>query len=300
MNSKQERVIIFGGGGFVGEQFIKSCSKLLEIISPSSKKLNILNKTALKTFFKQQKGIKAVINFAAYTDISSAEKERANKKGPCFRVNAEGACNLASQTHDLGIFFIQISTDSIFPGTDNFPGPYLEKSKPKTSLNNLSWYGYTKLVAEQKIKKSNSKSAIVRISFPFGNPNSKKDYCLKVLTRIIQNKPLFSDQVLSPTYLNNLSLVLRKLIYLQQPGIYHVATTDLVTPYNFGKYLETKLGLNIKINRSTIAKITSNQYLKKGGLASKDTQYKLGLSFHSVKEAIDEFADILKPAFLNK
>src|ERR1043165_6971884 len=65
-----------------------------------------------------------VINCAAYTAVDKAESEKAK----AFKVNAEGAGNLARSCANLKADFIHISTDFVFDGTVS--RPLLEEDHP--------------------------------------------------------------------------------------------------------------------------------------------------------------------------
>ena len=50
-----------------------------------------------------------------------------------------------------GASLIQISTDMVFSGNDDNPGPYSEDSVPTKNSSSLTWYGYTKNLAEKAV-----------------------------------------------------------------------------------------------------------------------------------------------------
>ena len=57
-----------------------------------------------------------VVNVAAYTAVDRAECE----PDAAFRINAEGACEVARAACKVGAAIIQLSTDYVFDGTAGF------------------------------------------------------------------------------------------------------------------------------------------------------------------------------------
>lgn len=56
-------------------------------------------------------GPNAVLNAAAYTDVTQAWRDTGNEEGPCYRVNVVGAANVALACQELGIRLLHVSTD---------------------------------------------------------------------------------------------------------------------------------------------------------------------------------------------
>ncbi len=289
-------IAIIGGHGFVGSTVVNLLkNKQFQIIVPTKDKFDITNTKSQKNFFVRTKP-KFVVNFASITNIEKAERQREDKKASVWKTNVTGVNNLAKVCKELGIFLIHISSDGVFPGTLDFPGPYYEKTIPPNNSKRLSWYGYTKLRGEQAILREMPNSAIIRISYPFGNPESSKDFCVKTEKYIMQRMVLFSDQYLNPTYIPDLCSALAKIIDIKLRGIFHVACTDTTTPYKFAFYISKKINLdNNKIQTGSIenyfTKAKSIKRSKFGGLNSNWTQKKIQIRFHSWKKALDELYD---------
>src|SRR3989344_1920009 len=180
-DEKSKEIVLVGGTGFVGSKVANLLSeKQIHLVLPSKKELDITSSRSIKQYTLKIKP-KTLINFAAYTNIEKAEKERGNKNAPVWKINVQGPKKLAKLCRKSGIFFIQISTDSVFPGIKELPGPYEEDNIPPRIQKHLSWYSYTKLLGEREIINSGAKYAIIRISYPFGNLNSQKDFFIKTV-----------------------------------------------------------------------------------------------------------------------
>jgi dTDP-4-dehydrorhamnose reductase len=102
-----------------------------------------------------------VINAAAYTAVDQAEDEPER----AFRINADGAGEVAAAAALAGAAVIQISTDYVFDGRGS--GPYGEHA----AVNPLGVYGRSKLAGEEQVRAANPRHAIVRTAWvhsPFG------------------------------------------------------------------------------------------------------------------------------------
>lgn len=288
-HKNSQSITLIGSSGFVGTAVSKILiDKGQNINLPSKNQLDVTNLKSVEQFILKAKP-KVLINFAAYTNINNAEKERGNKKSLVWKINAEGPKNLALLCRELNIFLIQVSTDSVFPGTKNDPGPYKENDIPHITLEPLSWYSYTKLIGEQAVVNSSAKYAIVRISYPFGNPEFPKDFLVKAIKYIKSNISFFSDQTFTPTYIPDLAKAIAIIATSREKGIYHITCTGITSPYKFALYLGKKLGLRNKIHTKNIPE--SFKRSKYGGLLNQKTQQSLNLKLSSWQKAIDNCLD---------
>lgn len=288
----QAKIIVFGGSGFVGEEF-QRLSGNEELLAPPHSEIDVRNSEQLKRFLGENEA-SIVINFVGHTNLVEAEKERGNKEGEAWQLNVNVAGNVAEACRRENKFLIHISTDAVFPGTFDFSGPYSEDREPIDDPVNLSWYGYTKLWGENAMRKKAERYAIVRISHPFGNTSSQKDFVRKVISYIQAGYVLFDDQHFTPTYLKDLTAVLLKIASSGQTGIFHVVCSGRTTPFKFAQYIARNKKLKEKVKIGEIdkwARQNPNHYprIKHGGLDTTSTQTKLGIKLHTWQEALDEF-----------
>jgi len=300
INQKQKKelpslppAMIAGAGGFVGSSVLSSIKeKFQQLFTPSRNELDITKPENLLKFLGKYSP-KVIVNFAAFTDINEAEKQRGERKGSVWLINVGGVKNLVRICEDDKIFLIHVSTDAVFPGTNNFPGPYSETQVPPNNPGPLSWYGYTKLQGELMLTNSKARYALVRISYPFGHKNCPKDFVNKVNEYVKKGLPLFSDQKFTPTYLPDLADTIFSVAFEQIEGTFHVTTHPLTSPYEFGAYLAKNLAPNADIKKSQVKEyLKTPHYVPRpihGGLLTKKTEKKLSIRFHSWKDAIEEF-----------
>jgi dTDP-4-dehydrorhamnose reductase len=240
-----------------------------------------------------------VVNFAGITGLSACEAQRNDKTGIAWQVNVQGATNLARLSVIHNFHLIQISTASVFSGLSNNPGPYSETSIPEQNLAKLSWYGITKLEAEQSVKKYSSTWSIIRLASTVRSSKLSKPCLLRRWISQYKNTQLpklFYDQYFSLTDLTELDVILARIIFYKLTGIFHVSAPDIQTPASVGEYLLTHWAKK-EIHPATaslVKEITHNPELKlfcpvKWGLHASLTAHRLNYTFSKTTEIIDKF-----------
>lgn len=296
--NRSKKVYVTGSHGLVASRFLELVPKEWTLLTPEIDELDILNVQALRNFYdKEQPDV--IINFAAYTDVGRAEEERGNKDGMCWKINVEGVRNIANVINPKKTHFIQISTDMVFPGSEDLPGPYSEEQIPPTNSNVLTWYGYTKGEAERVLKGILSEAiTILRLIYPVRSHFAGKlDYLRKALDQFDQGKlyPMFNNQQISIAFIDEIAEALIKIVSGNYFGIFHASSNDTSTPYELVSYMLEKTRL-VKdgIKSQTLEEFVKNtnspevRYPKFGGLQVKATEKLLGMKFRSCEKIIDE------------
>ena len=294
-----KRILVVGASGLIGLRFVELAKGRFEITPVDETTLDITNKETVEDYFSTNK-FDTVLNFAAFTNVDVAEKERDDIDGFCYKLNVIGVENLIYACKKYNRFLVQISTDFVFPGTTDNPGPYNELSPVSYPLSpSIGWYGWTKNQAELRIKNEEIRNAIVRIAYPFtsGKYNLKLDYAKNFLKLYDDGKlfPIFSDQTITPLYLEDLIDPLSKILEEELQGVFHIVSSDIATPFDFVEYLLSK-ARNIE---GIVQKGSMEEFLKTegktprprlGGLRTEITQQKLGMKFKTWREMVDLFA----------
>lgn len=237
-----------------------------------------------------------ILHFAAFTSVSAAEEERGNKKAPCWIVNVEGTTNLIKAAGKK-TYFIYISTDVVFSGRKESPGPYAENHSTEENPDFLSWYGWTKKVAEKLITNNLENYAILRIANPARAVyNDKLDYVRKILKLYDTGKlyPMFVDQYLTLTYINEVTDALKILLERMSSGIYHTSSVNVFTPYKLANFLiekaRGKKEVVKPISINNFLKDSQSRYPQYGGLKVEETQRELGIKFARWENVIETLA----------
>lgn len=299
----RDKILVLGADGLVGSRFTDLYHKETPTITPKAEELDITNKKALEVYFETyKKEFHSVINFAAFTDVDGAEKEKGNEKGVVYLVNVVGAQNLASASKTFGKYFIHISTDFVFPGTEEYPGPYPEDAKLPNNPEDVTWYGWTKALGEKRVLSANKGASIVRISYPYrAHYTGKLDYARKILSLYDEGNlyPIFSDQKITPTFIDEASKIFYLLLEEKKVGIYHVASCDLTTPFSFASYVLQKArgvtGVLKEGSMKEFLKVPGRPPRPRlGGLLTEKTEKELGTTLMTWREAVNEFVIQLK------
>lgn len=293
------KIIVTGANGLVGSHFTENYnSEDNVIIAPSFDKLDITDQKSVERFFSSHQP-DAIIHFAAFTDVSLAEKQRNNKKSLSWKVNVEGTANLIKAAGHKP-YFIFISTDVVFSGSKRDPGPYSEDHPVETDPDALSWYGWTKREGEKLVSQNLKNAAILRISNPVrAYYPSKLDYIRKILFLYDNEKlyPLFKDQYLTLTYINEITETLKILLKKPRSGIFHTSSSNVFTPYKLANLLieRTRGRKNAAKPISIESFLADNpsRYPKYGGLNVKKTQDRLGFEFKKWEQIVEDLAEQL-------
>lgn len=178
-----------------------------------------------------------VVHCAAWTDVDGCELD--GKKA--YKINSEGARNVALACRGSGAAMIYISTDFVFDGKKRKPYKETDKTGP------LSIYGDSKLKGENFIRKALKRYYILRTSWLYGRygknfvdtiiAKGKTEGCLRVVC----------DQVGSPTSTKSLARAIHRLLnkIVHGPatmdyrlsamgcGVYHLSNSGSVSWYDY-------------------------------------------------------------------
>lgn len=166
-----------------------------------------------------------VINAAAYTAVDQAEDE----PDRAFRINGEGAGEVAAAAARLDVPIIHLSTDYVFDGRAE--GAYVEDSP----INPIGVYGRSKLAGEEMVRRANPQHLVLRTAWvysPFGR-NFVKTMMAAAETRACLT--VVDDQTGNPSSALDLADGLLRIIdvWRRSPetgtgGTYHLAGTGSV------------------------------------------------------------------------
>ncbi|HDP70188.1 MAG TPA: dTDP-4-dehydrorhamnose reductase, partial [Actinobacteria bacterium] len=192
-----------------------------DIVGLSHRELDITNKKDVDICISNNKP-DMVIHAAAYTDVDGCESNR----DLAFKVNAEGAKNVASACRVIGSAMVYISTDYVFNGIKN--APYMEEDKTFST----NTYGESKLLGEEHVSSILKDYYIVRTSWLFGKNGKNFVETILRLAREKDELRIVNDQVGSPTYTFDLAKAIKVLISKRSFGCYHVSNQGFCSWYD--------------------------------------------------------------------
>jgi len=264
------KVLITGGSSLLGRA-------LLDTIPPDyqvhatwyhnyvgaqvAHQLNVTDKSQIRYVFDMVQP-ELVIHCAANGSVDFAEKNYSDAR----LVNVQGTENILWAARDYHARVVYISTNAVFDG--DHP-PYDESS----SCRPINVYGSIKRQAEEKVMAYRSDWQIIRPFLLYGWPwpGGRANWVTLVLDKLGKGEPLklVNDVVWQPTYAVDCANAIWKLSKEAQ-GIYHVASEERATLYDFG----LKVAKVWELDDSLLKPVSSDEFK---GMAPrpKDTTYSL-------------------------
>lgn len=183
--------------------------------------MDILNPAEVRTIIEQHQP-DAIINTAAMTNVDTCETE----KELAYELNVAAVATLIAICEEYNIQLVHLSTDFIFDGEN---GPYDELATP----NPLSYYGETKLKAEELLKNSKAKWAILRTIIVYGivSDMSRSNIVLWAKGALEKGSPLniVNDQWRMPTLAEDLADICLLAVAHDAQGVYNASGKDLMS-----------------------------------------------------------------------
>lgn len=284
------KILVTGASGLVGSRFVE-LAKDYQIISPEYPDFDLTDESSVKKIIDENNP-EWIINFAAFTDVNEADNQMGDENGTAWKVNVEGVKNLLKAFPSNK--FIQISTDMVFPGSLEYPGPYSESDKTPDTPENLTWYGWTKNRAEKEVLGQGG--AILRIIYPVrAHYDQKLDYIRGALKKYSDGTmyPLFDDQQISIAFIDEIASTLKKIIETESAGIFH-CSSDTTTPHELISFAVEELGgdasiiKSASINSFLATQTNKNRYPVWGGLKTVKTEEKLDLHFSAWQTVVEK------------
>lgn len=222
-----------------------------------------------------------VINTAAMTNVDLCEDEKAT----CEALNVGAVKYLVDACDQIDAHFIQISTDFIFDGED---GPYKEEDEP----NPLSYYGLSKLKAEQLLYEHKVKWTILRTIILFGVAEnlSKGNIVLWAKNALAKGELLniIDDQFRAPTLAEDLAgaciLAAKKKAY----GVFNVSGKDIMSIYEMVERIAKHYGNTTEnLNKISTAKLNQKaERPKRTGFILDKAKVVLDYNPHTFEESL--------------
>ena len=179
-----------------------------------------------------------VIHCAAATDVDACEAD----PEMAFRLNRDMAGQVAMAAHAVGARLAHISTDAVFDGEQ---GGYTEEDEPHP----INVYGESKAEGERVVLSEHPEALIVRTNIYGWNAQAKQSLAEWFLARLEAGQPCpgFTDAWFSPILVNDLGIILVRLLASGQEGIWHVAGGECVTKYEFGVQIAAVFDLDARL-----------------------------------------------------
>ena len=253
--------------------------------------IDITNKDQLKNEISRSKA-DSLIHLAAFTDVNQAWEQRDDKKGLCYRVNVLGTENIAELCSQYQKYLISFSTDFVFDGKKKTP--YKEDDQPKP----IEWYGQTKFLGEERIRKAGDNFCILRIAFPYLAEFEPKIDLIRRMIKGFEEEslyPMFTDQMTTPTFIDDIALGLEKVIEVKPKGIFHLVASSFQSPYDLAIQIAEVFGFDKKlVKKGSLAEYQRtqsasarpwHQYL---ALSNGKIRRELEIEMRTLREGLEE------------
>ena len=235
----------------------------------------------------------AIIHTArAPGNLWQLEKDRVT----AYRINVLGARTLAQCAEELGAAFVYLSTDWIFDGNK----PAGEKYAEEDEACPLNYYGVTKWIAEQEIRRVTANHLIIRPAHIYGFHAAALDTSFNAGMNIFSKtvwgnmwnsiqkgeKLLIPENMLqTPVLVNHLVETILLLLEKGITGIYHLVDRDCNSRFNITRTVFEALGFE----SSLITKGERMDFAKSQGLPPdlvKTLPLNTCLNINKVEEAL--------------
>lgn len=210
--------------------------------------LDITDAIAVETVLNEVKP-DVVIHCAAWTAVDMAEDD--DKVERVRAINAGGTQNIATVCKELDCKMVYISTDYVFDGQGTEPWqPDCKDYKP------LNVYGLTKLEGEQAVANTLDKYFIVRIAWVFGINGKNFIKTMLTIGKKFETIRVVNDQIGTPTYTLDLSVLLVDMVETEKYGYYHVTNEGgYISWYDFACEIFKQAGYT-----TNVVPVTTEEY----------------------------------------
>lgn len=292
-----QSILVTGANGFIGQHIIKQLlEKRTYKIIASGKNISrlpfdvsdileyvpfdITNRDEVLTAIQVHRP-DIVIHAAAISQTDHCELH----KNECDLVNIDATAFITEACAEMNAYLFFLSSDFVFSG-DN--GPYCEENE-RSPVNH---YGWSKMRGEEILEQSGTSYCIGRLCFVYGLPvgASGNGLITKVIDLLKKGEifKVVTDQVRTPTWVEDAVSAIIMLCEQRKTGIYHISGDEIMTPYDMAyrtaEYLKLDTDLLVKVDRSSF--VQHAQRPLNSGLLIDKIRLEIGFSPLKFEEAL--------------
>ncbi|WP_316821586.1 SDR family oxidoreductase [Pedobacter gandavensis] len=224
----------------------------------------------------------AIIHTAAMTNVDTCE----DQKELAYALNVKAVETLIGVCGQFDIQLIHLSTDFVFDGAD---GPYDEEAPTCP----LSYYGQTKVEAEELLQHSKIKWAVLRTIIVYGivSDMSRSNIVLWAKAALEKGQPInvVNDQWRMPTLAEDLADCCLLAVAKEANGIYNASGKDMMSISELvakvADFWKLDKGLIKEISAETLNQ-TAKRPVRTGFILDKSIR-DLGYAPHSFQEGLE-------------
>lgn len=294
--SMKKKILITGSNGLLGQKLVALLlpNPAVELIATSRGEnklatifpdllftsLDVTNSAEVERVIADYRP-SHIIHTAAMTNVDECEVNREE----CWKLNVDAVKYLVQASEKYNVHLVHLSTDFIFDGAH---GPYDEEA----TANPISYYGESKLAAEELVKQSKSSWAIVRTVLVYGivYDYGRSNIVLWVKNSLENQKPIkvVDDQFRTPTLAEDLAMGCWLIVQQNAGGIFNISSKEVVTPYDMAMQVADYFALDTSyITRADGSSFTqtAKRPARTGFIITK-AENQLGFRPHSFPEGI--------------
>jgi dTDP-4-dehydrorhamnose reductase len=290
------KILVTGVNGYIGSNLVNYLSGNYDILGTSVEKqsgrkyrqLDITDERKVNKIVSSFKP-DVIIHTAGLSSLTLCETD----KETAYKINVLGTENIikAIKKSRRDIKLVFLSSDYVFDGKS---GNYGENSKAKPA----TYYGYTKLESEKKIKKELSNYIICRSANVYGNKGG--NFFKFVFDSITNNKPIdvYGNVFYTPTHIDFLIDSLMNLVKTNFSGVIHITGKEKCSRYEFALSMAKALGIKHSLVKKT--KQPKDGFISEDSSLNSNKLYKLLPTIKCPtieKNLMYEFGVLIRPYF---
>ncbi len=277
------KVLGTGLNGLVGSRIVELLKDKYEF---ESSDVDITDRNKISEKIKSSDA-SIILHLAAKTDVDGCEKDKPlGVEGEAWKVNVEGARNVAEACGQTNKKLIYISTDFVFDGENPPAGGYAEED----IQNPINWYAKTKYEGEKIVRGLRTPWIIVRIASPYRAVFGRPDFVRAILQQLQKGYPVaaVSDHIFTPTFIDDIALAINVLIKNNLQGIFHCVGSQSSTPFDAANLIADEFHLDkSKINKTTRSIFFNDRAPRPFQLALKNDKIaRLGVKMRTFEEGL--------------
>jgi dTDP-4-dehydrorhamnose reductase len=289
-----KKILITGANGLLGQKLIhllsqkpidflatgRGANRLQSLANVPYAEMDITKPAQIKALMADYQP-DIVIHTAAMTQVDDCETQRE----ACWEMNVKAVAYLIEACQINHTFLLHLSTDFIFDGK---AGPYAETAEAKP----LSYYGESKLAAENLLIQSSIPWAIARTVLVYGitEAMSRSNIILWVKKSLAEGKTIqvVDDQWRTPTLAEDLAQGCWLIADKAAQGIFNISGKDFLSPYE----MAIQTAEYFKLDKSLIIRTDGSQFSQpaqrppRTGFIIDKARKILGYEPHSFAEGI--------------
>ena len=238
------RVMIIGSRGQLGTELVRAFTDW-DVRPLTHADLDVCDPHQVARTVEEVKP-DVVVNTAAFHKVEDCDDDPAR----AFQVNALAVHHLARVCHARRAALVHLSTDYVFGGETRQPHGEGDQPGP------VNVYGTSKLAGEILLRQACPRHYIVRTSGLYGvaGASGKGGNFVELMIRLSrEGKPIrvVNDQILTPTYTEDLADKIKELVQTKAFGLYHVTNSGYCSWYEFAAKIFSLLRIKADLTPTT-------------------------------------------------